>query len=159
MAFSNTKASFAVSKILAARMKPFTDGELVKECLTTVVDIICPEKKHLFANISLSSRTVTRRVEEMSADVKLSLEQRARTFIYYSVALDESTDVSDTAQLAVFLRGVDNNLIVTEEFAGLVPMKGTTTGADVFGSLKDLLNNLKLDFKNLSGNYVCITFS
>ena len=132
-------------------MKPLSDGEFIKECINAVVDIVCPEKSHLFSNISLSARTVTRRVEEMSSDVKLSLQMRARNFTFYSVALDESTDIKDISQLAVFLRGVDNNFNVTEEFAGLVPMKGTTTGVDIFRALEELLSLLGLGLENISG--------
>ena len=50
----------------------------------------------------------------------------------FSVALDESTDI---AQLAIFIRGVDETLSVTEEFLGLVPMMDTTTANDIFNSL------------------------
>ena len=53
-------------------MKPFTEGDFVKDCLKVVVEVICPEKKKIFFNVtpSLSARTVTRRIEELSDDVK-----------------------------------------------------------------------------------------
>ena len=60
----NTLASYAVSKVIAEKMMPFAEGEFVKECLMAVVDIVCPEKKSLFSNVSLSRRTVTRRIEK-----------------------------------------------------------------------------------------------
>jgi ribosomal protein S4 len=42
------KASYAVSEIIAKRLKPYSDGEFVlKKCLEVVGDIICPEKKKL----------------------------------------------------------------------------------------------------------------
>jgi hypothetical protein len=42
------------------------------------------------------------------------------------LAIDESTDVSDTAQLDILVRGIYNGFIVTEELAALMAMKGTT---------------------------------
>ena len=42
--------------------------------------------------------TIIPRVEYLSTDIKLSLVKRASD---YSFALDESTDATDTAQLAV----------------------------------------------------------
>ena len=39
------RARFTVSELIRKRMKPFTVGEFVKECLRTVIDIVCPEKK------------------------------------------------------------------------------------------------------------------
>ena len=47
--------------------------------------------------------TIIRRIENLSTDLKLTLEKRASEFEYYSLALDESTDAIDTAQLAVFV--------------------------------------------------------
>jgi hypothetical protein len=48
----------------------------------------------------------------------------------FSIALDDSTDsnASDTAQLAIFIRGVDADYKITEELLALRPSKGTTTG-------------------------------
>lgn len=45
----------------------------------------------------------------------------------FSVAIDEGTDITDVAQLAIFIRGVDDTLTVTEEFVELVPMTDTMT--------------------------------
>lgn len=64
--------------------------------------------------------------------------------MFYSKALDESTDMSHTAQLAVFIRGVSEDFEITEELLGLQPMKGTTQGTDLFTSLIELLNKFKL---------------
>ena len=41
----NTQASYEVAKLIAKNMKPFTDGDFVKDCLMAVVEVICPEKK------------------------------------------------------------------------------------------------------------------
>jgi hypothetical protein len=41
------KASYAVSEITSKRMKPYSEGKFVKECLEVVGDIIYPEKKKL----------------------------------------------------------------------------------------------------------------
>ena len=59
------------------------------------VNTLCPEKKHLFSNISLS--------RNMAADVKLTSGDICQEFQYLSLALDESTDVKVKAQLAIFV--------------------------------------------------------
>ncbi|GBN88859.1 hypothetical protein AVEN_182340-1 [Araneus ventricosus] len=40
--------------------------------------------------------------------------------------MDESTDINDTAQLVLFIRGVDENFKITEELACMRSLKGTT---------------------------------
>ena len=42
----NTQESYEVAKLIAKNMKPFTDGDFVKDCLMAVVEVICPEKKN-----------------------------------------------------------------------------------------------------------------
>ena len=50
---------------IATKMKPFTEGEFIEECMMSVVRKVCPEKKGAFENIILSARTVTRRIEKL----------------------------------------------------------------------------------------------
>ncbi|XP_035221496.1 polyubiquitin-B [Stegodyphus dumicola] len=40
-----TRASFRVALEIAKRGKPFTDGEMIKECIIAVAEEICPEMK------------------------------------------------------------------------------------------------------------------
>ncbi|CAK1586469.1 unnamed protein product [Parnassius mnemosyne] len=56
---------------------------------------------------------VVRRLEMMANDIKTILTDRMAGFESFSIALDESTDLSDTAQLAIFIRGVDKKFTVT----------------------------------------------
>jgi len=69
----------------------------------------------------------------------------------FSVALDESTDIADIAQLAIFVRGVDETLSVTEESLGLVPMMDTTTANDIFNALLGLLNRVGVNWSRAVG--------
>jgi hypothetical protein len=96
------KASFIVSQILAKKMRPFSDGEVIKECLTAVTEIAFPDKKKIISNISLSRFTISRRIKDMSENIEETLEERIRHMEYNTLAIIESCDVGDTAQLAVF---------------------------------------------------------
>ena len=112
-------------------MRPFTEGLFVKECLVKASDILCPGKTKLFEGISFSPNTVASRVADLAANMEEQLVATIKDFESFSIALDESTDVSDTAQCAVFARGVDCSLNMTKEFLELIPLKGTTTGRDM----------------------------
>ena len=65
--------------------------------------------------------------------------------------MDESTDTSDTAQLSIFIRGVDSSLRVTEELLGLKSMHGTTTGKDLFDEVCKCMNEMGLPWDKLVG--------
>lgn len=68
------RTSFVISHKIARNSKPFSDGEFVKECLVDSATLICPEKKKAFANVPLSRRTVTRRVEDIAGNLELQLQ-------------------------------------------------------------------------------------
>ena len=130
-------------------MKPFCDGEFIKECVVKVVNVVCLQKKILFSGISLSVRTVTRLSEELSANVKCGFENILQNLEYYCIAIDESTDMTDTAQLALFLRSVTPMFDIVEEFVRLIPTKDTTTGADVFERVRKWARETNLDLSKL----------
>jgi len=123
----------------------------VKECLEAVVKDILPDKSELFSKISLSRQTVRRRINDISNEIILGLHNRIRDFKYFSLAFDESTDISDSAQLVVFIRGVNESFQVTEEMLNLISLKGTTTGEDIFNAIENCLCENSLDLENLSG--------
>jgi hypothetical protein len=60
-------------------------------------------KKHLFMKLSLSGVNVARQMKELTEDIENTLKYCASKFAFYSVALDESIDVTDTAQLAIVI--------------------------------------------------------
>ncbi|CAH1987888.1 unnamed protein product, partial [Acanthoscelides obtectus] len=87
----------------------------------------------------------------VGADLKEQLREKCAHFVQYSIALDESKDISDTAQLAVFVRGVETDFTITEELLDVIPLKDTTTGEDMFGAVEDTMNDMGLPLKNLRG--------
>ncbi|KAL4143577.1 hypothetical protein QTP88_005895 [Uroleucon formosanum] len=147
------QASYKVANLIASETKPLSEGDFIKKCILTVVEEIIPEKLELFKEIGLSRNTITRRVENIGNNILTQLQNKARDFKYFSLALDESTDITDTAQLLIIIRGIDINFNVTEELASLKSMHNRTTGADIFEKVDLCLQDLKLDWKNLS----CIT--
>ena len=70
-----------------------------------------PEQKAKLCNISLSNDTVTQRIEDLANNLKEQLGQRMEGLGKgaFSIALDESTDISDTVQLLIFIRTVREN--------------------------------------------------
>ena len=114
-----TKASYRVAYVLAESDKPFTDGEVAKECLLEVSEERCPEKSNQFKNVALGANTIARRVANMGENIVTQTVKNASKFHYFSIAIDESQDICSTSQLLVFIRGVDEDMNITQELASL----------------------------------------
>ena len=113
------------------------------------VDITCPEVRTKIEAISLSRSTIVRLIGGIVQNLSEQLFEARKLFERYSLALDESTDIYDTAQLLVFIRGIDENFEITEELLSLEHLKDTTTGQDLFESVENCLDR---------SGYLCISW-
>ncbi|MBN3305245.1 GTD2B protein, partial [Amia calva] len=121
---SAIKASYIVSLETAKTSRSFSEGAFLNNCMLKVSDAVCPDKKNVFANVSLSQNTIAERADDLAANLKDQLAEKASHFIAYSPAVNESTDITDTAQLTIF---INSDLNVTEEHLDVAVMHGTTT--------------------------------
>lgn len=48
-----TGVSLSVSQLILKREKPFTEGELIQDCMVAAAEEMCPDQASLFQNISL----------------------------------------------------------------------------------------------------------
>lgn len=126
---------------------PFNEGQFIKECMLKVADILCPEKKSLFINVSLSAE----RISKLSGEIYDQLRSTARVFTAYSVALYESLNITESAQLFIFIRGINDHFEVKEELLSLCPMNGLTTAKDIFHQLCDVIERTGLAWNRLVG--------
>ena len=70
--------------------------------------------------------------------------------MWYSLALDESNDVQDTAQLLVFIRGMDANFQLTEELLSVESLKDTATGKDLFHAVENCIARTGLEWNKMA---------
>ncbi|XP_015436701.1 PREDICTED: general transcription factor II-I repeat domain-containing protein 2-like [Dufourea novaeangliae] len=146
------KVSYILSHLIASRSKPFTEGEFISECLIKAAEVLCPAQIKKFKSVSLSRNTVASRIDEIAENLRNQHNTTISTFQAYSIAIDESTDIRNIAQLAVFIRGCDVNLKISEELLEIIPMHNTTTGADIFDALMEVLKKYKLPLEK----FVCL---
>ena len=97
----------------------------------------------------MSKQTITRGIEKISHDVSEQLKDRFHTCSSFSLTLDESADISNVAQLSIFIRVIDNNFNAFEELIGLELLHGRTKGLDIFDKVRSYLENLQLNFSKL----------
>jgi hypothetical protein len=110
-----TRVSYQISREIAVAGRPFTEGPFVKKCMILAVREICPEKQESFNNVSLSRDTVQRRISDIATNICDQLKDKCGHFEFYSLAFDESCDIVDTAQLLVFIRGINAEFEVSNQ--------------------------------------------
>ena len=98
--------------------------------------------------VFLALQSFTRGIGDLSQDIENALEMKISQCELYSIALDESTDISDTAQVSVFITGNRNNFEVTEELLEMCSMCKQQQDNTLLTKLKKLLKNSKYILKN-----------
>ncbi len=68
----------------------------------------------------------------MAQDLEKTLKDTARHFEYFSRACDETTDITNTAQFAIFVHGITAEFDANEELLFLQAIHGTTKIKDLF---------------------------
>jgi hypothetical protein len=129
--------------------KTISGGEFVKDCMLSVCDIICLDKTKDIATVSFSRKTITKRVEAIDTNLSSQVQKRIEQFKLCSITTDESTDISDTAQYLMFIRGIDDNFCITEELAFMQSLQVTTTGSDIFRGFQQGISTLKVSISSL----------
>ena len=134
-------------------MKSFTDGEFIKECMIKVAAQLFLDKADIqraFKDIPLSARTVARRADMLSSNIEAQLDEDIRKSEFVSLALDESTDITGSAQLCIFIRYVFENSIMKEELLELVSLPKTTTRQDISDALIEVLKKHHVPLDKIS---------
>lgn len=124
------ECSLRVAWILGQHKKPFTDAGLVKECMSAVAETSLEgkQKEELcdkIKQIPMSTSTATKRSEILAQDVPSQLEEAIHKTPCVGLAVDESTVVSDCAQLLAYVR-------FCEDLLGVTSLQSTTRGEDIY---------------------------
>ena len=99
--------------------------------MTEAAEILTPDKKKLFEMISLTRNTVASRIQDMGNNITVQLATRTAKSIFFALALDESTDITDTAQFSIFIRGISSDFELFEDLLALEALHDTTKGCDI----------------------------
>lgn len=93
---ASLKASYIIFLRIAQTKKPFTISEnLILPCIVDASREILGEKSsQKMISILLSNDTVTRRIKVMSSDVENQLILKVKQSKWFSLQVDESTDIT-----------------------------------------------------------------
>ncbi|KAK1901737.1 Zinc finger BED domain containing protein 5 [Dissostichus eleginoides] len=86
----------------------------------------------------------------MAEDVKKTLIERIKSSSYYSIQLDETTDVADLANLMVYVR-YEHDGAAQEEFLFCQPLETRTTAELIFQLLDAFVQENGLEWKKCVG--------
>ena len=68
---------------IAQASKPFSDGELIKQCMVETAGLLCPVIKNKCEQIGLSRRTVTRHIGQIDQHFANDLKGKADSFVFF----------------------------------------------------------------------------
>ncbi|XP_007940687.1 general transcription factor II-I repeat domain-containing protein 2-like [Orycteropus afer afer] len=119
------------------------------EYLLGSADVTRPEQNQALASVSPAENAVVQPVEDVAWNLWEKLREKIRSFVAYSIAIDEIRDTNNTTQLAIFIRGVDENFDVSEELLDTVPMTGTKSGNEIFLRVEKSLKKFNIDWSKL----------
>ena len=146
------EASYRVAYYLGVAGKPFSDGELVKKIILDVVKCVHPKQEGDYSAISLSRHTIQRRQQEIARGMSSSLQKKVKQeSSLFSLVVDESTDITDSAQLLIFIRSLLSDFKLTEDLLSMETLSSRTCGKGIFNSVKGACIREKLNLKNLRG--------
>nr|XP_022910374.1 zinc finger BED domain-containing protein 5-like [Onthophagus taurus] len=127
------QASFLASLRIAQCGKAHTIGEeLLLPAAKDMVNCILGEN---------AAKQVRRRVDAMASNVKNILIDRIRSSDFFAIQLDESTDVTNYAQLMVYVRYLFNTEI-KEDYLFCTTLSTHTTADEIFKNLNEFFEEI-----------------
>ena len=139
----------AVSKLIAQHNRPFTEGEFIKKCCFEVLSTYAPETVSAFQSVSLSAATISSTISKMDDDCVKQLSDRLKSASYYSLCIDESTDITKQSQVIIFIRYIDKYFETHEELAGVHAISEHCTGDAIYQCIQLALQKLSLNWERL----------
>ncbi|KAG8224911.1 hypothetical protein J437_LFUL006270 [Ladona fulva] len=104
------------------------------------------------SQIPISRHTTERRITAINTSLEYNFLNDLKNCIAFSLALDESTDITDLPQLAVFIRFVSPDFVVKEELLDLVALQESTRGVDIKNALDSIIKTFNVPLNKLVSN-------
>lgn len=151
--FQRKKASYVIAYELAKKKRPFGDAEFVRSMCLKLINCFDENEQNISSQIreiALSTDTIRRRTTELNIFFVNKLKEFLASCSYFSICLDESTDISDTAQLLVCIRGITNDFSIKEEMLALTALHEHTRGIDIYEAVTKLIQEYDLKIEKIS---------
>ncbi|XP_043914064.1 zinc finger BED domain-containing protein 5-like [Protopterus annectens] len=146
------EASYRISYRIAKCGKSHTIAEtLISPCITDAVRCMLGEEHvRKMTTIPLSNNTISRRIEDMSDDVEMTLIGRIKSSNIFAIQVNESTDVANCAILLVIARNLKDNE-VEENLLLCHPLSQRTRGEDILNVIDCYFKEKEINWSNCCG--------
>ena len=145
-----SEAPYRIAYILGKKGKPFSDIELIKDCIIKAVSCLDSDRVYKYKKLPLSRRTITDRQHELALSVSEQLYALCQNEdVCYSIALDEATDINDLVQVLFFIRLITSDFQCYEELLGLGTLTERIRGIDGLNLFKEKFCKINLNLSNL----------
>ncbi|XP_069157024.1 SCAN domain-containing protein 3-like [Procambarus clarkii] len=147
-------ASFEVSKVIAQHGKPLCDGEYIKEawleCAPFLFDNFSEKKKIIqrIKDLPVSRKTVKDRILKLERNAAEQLTKDLSSCKFFSICVDESTDITSSARLAIYSRFCRGDE-VCEEMVALASLPERTTGAEICKTVVNEFSTRQIDISKV----------
>ncbi|XP_067133494.1 zinc finger BED domain-containing protein 5-like [Centruroides vittatus] len=144
------KASYELSLLLSRQKTPYSDGEeMIKNSLLIFAQNVGDINfKDMVDNVALSRNIVMRRIDDVDQDVGTQIVPGLQYCKYFSLTLDQSCDITDNAQLSIFVRYTNDNFDIVEELLDLHQLV-LTAWQDIFKEVKNVIEVNKVEWTKL----------
>ena len=131
-------ALYEIALMLLRKSKSFKNGELVKQCAINMAHVFREDKvARKFETVSMSNQTIARRVSDLGKYVLSKLKKLLTQ--YFSLALDESMDISDTSELLILIRTVDEKFTEQEQVVKVCSINEGTKGSNIYAAFESVI--------------------
>ena len=147
-------ASFSLSYSIVKHRKPFSDGEFLKSAFMDCAPFLFDDFKNIDAiimrikELPISRNTVKNRVLAMNANMASKLGKHLAGCDFFSICLDEATDITSFARLAIFARYSSGHEMY-EELLRLETLSSNTTWKDICEIVINMLRERNIDMSKI----------
>ena len=108
-------ASYDVAEIIALKSKShvLTESVILTECKRMVKIMLGDKAEQEISKIPLSNNTIQRRILDLSDNIEENAISKFQKSLF-ALQVDESTDISNHAQLIAFIRVIDEDAIINQ---------------------------------------------
>lgn len=152
---TSSRIAFYIAYDIAKKTESYCASQRFADRLKTVLSLMYKdtaeesEIMNFVAHLPLSRRSVTRRIELISQNLRERFILSLRKCCGFSIQLDGSTDIKSVEQVTVFIRAVHTDFSMKETLFACMPLHKSANAVPIYNALKEQLIAHKIPLEKL----------